>query len=132
MSWESWILSCGGAKYVGSEKTFTHAVIEVSIPTGEETMSVKIKKADTFERRDTVLGKKIGNWYVDLALRKYPFFADNHEDAIRKGCDIVRKVLTEMLSKFTNAETFPLHWEGGETPVDLKTLDSDTNNALRN
>jgi hypothetical protein len=95
-------------------------------------MTVKIKKADTFERNDTLLGKKLGNWYVDLALRKYPFFADNHEDAIRQGCGIVRKILAEFLSNFANAESFPLLWEYGKSPVNLKSLDEDTNRSLKN
>jgi hypothetical protein len=132
MKWESWVLSVGGAKYVGSERMLTDACIEVSIPTGETTMGVRIFKGDTFECDDTLLGKKLGTWSVDLALRKYPFFADNHEDAIRQGCGIVRKILAEFLSNFANAESFPLHWEYGGTPVNLKSLDKDTNCSLRN
>ena len=128
----SWILSFSGLSYIGDERTPTHPCLQAIIPIGENVRTVKIFKLDTFERDDRVLGKKLGNWYLDLDLFTYPFFADNHEEAIRQACGIVRKILSEFLSKFSNAESFPLHWEYARIPVNMKTLDKDTNGALRN
>jgi len=127
-----WVLSFNGATYVGDERTPNHACISIGFPIGDHWTIIKIKKGDTFENRDRVRGVRLGNWYVDYVLSIYPFFANSHEDAIRQGCDIMRNVCTQILSNLSNAESFPLVWENAGLPVNLKTLDENTNGALRN
>lgn len=46
-----------------------------------------------------------GNWIVAfLGDTGFPFFADDWPDAIRKGCELIRKKLREFLNEFNDAE----------------------------